>query len=468
MKVAFIHYHLKTGGVTSVIKQQVTALHDVCQTMILTGDRGQGSWPCPVVQIPELGYDRLGASAPPEQIAAKIQQTLIDAWPGGCDILHIHNPILAKNKHLLQVIKQLQPAGVNLFLQIHDFAEEGRPGAYFSEAYPQDCHYGVINTRDGRLLIMAGLEPSGVHWLPNAVEPLSVQAGRQPEPMVLYPVRAIRRKNIGEAILLSLFFEDGRRLAITQPPNSPADMASYQGWRQYVSQNKLKVEFDQGRQFDFSVLISSAQSMLTTSITEGFGFSFLEPWTAGKLLWGRRLPGPCADFEANGVLLPTLYDRIDLPLDWLDAKRFHERWRDAVISAAHAYGYTIASDTVEQGFADITQGGVVDFGLLNEYFQRRVISRILEIPAARAQLQTLNPCLIKPGLFAEADALIPNNRRAVARHFNLQSCRQRLWAIYGKVIRHPVRHQVNKKALWEAFFDLNRFSLLQWEAYDER
>lgn len=33
MKIAFIHYHLKTGGVTSVLKQQVETLRDVCDVL---------------------------------------------------------------------------------------------------------------------------------------------------------------------------------------------------------------------------------------------------------------------------------------------------------------------------------------------------------------------------------------------------------------------------------------------------
>jgi len=38
MKIAFIHYHLKTGGVTTVLKQQVEVLRDTCDIMVLTGE----------------------------------------------------------------------------------------------------------------------------------------------------------------------------------------------------------------------------------------------------------------------------------------------------------------------------------------------------------------------------------------------------------------------------------------------
>jgi len=180
MKVVLVHYHLKTGGVTTVVKQQIAALHGAGETLVLTGDRARAALPCPVVEIAELGYDRPGRADVPEIAAAKVLAAIDAHWPGGCDVVHVHNPTLAKNRQFLKIIKRLQEAGVPIFLQIHDFAEEGRPGAYFGEAYPEDAHYGVINRRDGRFLIAAGLDPAGVHHLPNAVMPLPVEAGLAP------------------------------------------------------------------------------------------------------------------------------------------------------------------------------------------------------------------------------------------------------------------------------------------------
>jgi hypothetical protein len=49
--------------------------------------------------------------------------------------------------------------------------------------------------------------------------------------------------------------------------------------------------------------MSGARTVLTTSLKEGFGFSFLEPWTAGIPVAGRRLEAVCLDFEDEGVAL---------------------------------------------------------------------------------------------------------------------------------------------------------------------
>ena len=64
MKIAFVHYHLKTGGVTTVLKRQIAAIQGACETLVLTGDRAATELPCKVVEIPELGYDQPGVSPP--------------------------------------------------------------------------------------------------------------------------------------------------------------------------------------------------------------------------------------------------------------------------------------------------------------------------------------------------------------------------------------------------------------------
>ena len=339
MKIAFVHFHLKTGGVTTVLKRQIMATREACEALVLTGDRASTKLPCKVVEIPGLGYDRPGFSPPgPDQIAGRVLTVLREIWPGGCDVLHVHNPTLAKNRQFLEIIKRLQLSGVNLFLQIHDFAEDGRPELYFEADYPADCHYGVINARDVGILKGAGLDGSGLHYLPNAVAGLPVKVDQRPKSHILYPVRAIRRKNLGEAILLSMFFADGRRLAVTQPPNSAPDASSYRDWIHWVKKARLPVDFAVGKNIDFGDLVASAQSVVTTSISEGFGLTFLEPWTAGKLLWGRRIGDICGDFEEKGIRFDALYDRIDVPLAWIDADSFFRDWHAAVSRAAGCYG----------------------------------------------------------------------------------------------------------------------------------
>ncbi|MEA3280553.1 MAG: glycosyltransferase family 1 protein, partial [Thermodesulfobacteriota bacterium] len=205
MKIAYIHYHLKTGGVTTVLRQQIEAVKNSCEPLVITGDPPESPFPADFVHIPGLAYHD-GSSEKvfkPENVAEAITAAIYSRWKDGCDILHVHNPTLAKNINFLKILKELQKRKINLFLQIHDFAEDGRPSAYFREEYLSDCHYGVINSRDYNILIEAGLKKGGLHKIFNTIKPFDLkQKNPVSKEYVLYPIRAIRRKNIGEAILL--------------------------------------------------------------------------------------------------------------------------------------------------------------------------------------------------------------------------------------------------------------------------
>ena len=467
MKIAFVHYHLKTGGVTTVIRQQVAALRGICDCLLITGERGTAEWPCRVIEIQELGYDRPGVERPSsDRIAERVIRALTEFWPRGCDVMHIHNPTLAKNRQFLQIIKRLQAFGVNLFLQIHDFAEDGRPGVYFEDDYPADCHYAVINTRDRELLKKAGLHDAGLHYLPNAVEALELATGCRPKRQILYPVRAIRRKNIGEAIILSLLLESGQCVAVTQPPNSPVDLSAYRDWLRWREANRVPVDFGAGQNKGFDRLVAESASMLTTSIAEGFGFAFLEPWTAGKGLWGRRLDGICDDFTTQGIQLSALYGRIDIPLAWFDAKAFRHSWYTAVAEAAACYGNPVESRDAEIAYGCLTRHGKVDLGLLSERFQRQVASRLMKTRSDRELLMELNPSLKAFGAHPASPAVIAANREAIVERYGRPQARRRLLTVYEGIVRHFVRHRIDKAVLQRSFFDLDRFSLLKWGAYE--
>jgi hypothetical protein len=467
MKIAFLHYHLRTGGVTTVLKQQIAALQDRCEILVLTGDRAGAKLPCRVVEIPGLGYDRPGVPPlAPDNLAGCVLKTLSDMWPGGCDLLHVHNPTLSKNRNLIQCIKWLQASGITLFLQVHDFAEDGRPGVYTREPYPADCHYGVINARDKQILVDAGLKSSGVHLIPNAVTPLPSMPGNVPEGLVLYPVRAIRRKNIGEAVLLSLCLRPGQYLGITQPPNSQQDRKSYLDWKAYVKKNGLNVDFDMGQYFDFPTLVAASSSMVTTSISEGFGFSFLEPWTAGKVLWGRRLGSICSDFEGNGLCLDTLYNRLDVPMDWFDADQLLQTWKMVVMHAAEILGHSFSQAHLQHVTGGWARDGLMDFCLLNEPCQRQVISHLLSDPDAKQHLQSLNPRVSAPRPEDDMSEMCINNRKVVSTHYGLKTYRDQLLSTYHRVVHEPVHQRIDKQAILDAFFDLERFFLLEWGTYE--
>ena len=469
MKIVFLHYHLKTGGVTTVIKQQVEALADNYEILVISGAAPQSDFPAKVIVIPELAYTTADSpSIDVRKVALSIKDSIRQAFQADCDVLHVHNPILAKNRHFLSILNQLQNEHVKLFLQIHDFAEDGRPFSYFSEAYPRDCHYGVLTSRDYEILLNAGLSTQGVHLVPNMITALPDRLEHQHQlndDSVLYPIRAIRRKNIGEAILLSLFFRNAERLIITLPPNSPVDMQSYRDWKAFVKKHRLTVDFDAGLKSDFRELVRAARFLITTSVSEGFGFSFLEPWITGKLLWGRNLSDVTRDFERNGIRLNHLYHQLEIPLDWIDRVSFFERWQACVQVVAKTFDHPIQETRLRSAFEEITVNERIDFGLLDEAFQQQVITRLLSGPENIETIRRINPFLIDPGSVDQIDNLIHQNKNAVVNRFDRESYRKRLDRIYASVRDIPVRHAIDKRVLLSNFINLHEFSLLKWCGY---
>lgn len=469
MKIAFIHYHLKTGGVTTVLRQQVEAIKDDCEVLVFTGTPPDQPFPADTITIKGLGYDVFCPNPPaPEDIASSIIKAIVSKFGGQCSVLHIHNPTLAKNKNFLSILKCLQQYNVRLFLQIHDFAEDGRPLSYYSDEYPSDCHYGVINSRDFGLLLKAGLKTDGLHKIFNIVKDFDLKpSDRSPQPRVLYPIRAIRRKNIGEAILLSLFFQKGESLVITLPPNSPVDINSYKGWKSFVEDNTLKVEFDAGLEHDFSDLVKTSLFLITTSITEGFGFSFIEPWLANKLVWGRRLPAICVDFEKNGVRLEHMYEQLRVPGSWVGEEEFFSKWQACILKNCDFFEYPMDTGRIQNAFSTITDDGTIDFGLLDEAFQKKIILHILSHKNAPETLMRLNPFLSAPGHVANPELLIKHNRLAVKKNYNRVLYRERLLEIYSRVANVSVNQRLDKSTILSHFLNLNEFSLLKWGKYGD-
>jgi hypothetical protein len=309
----------------------------------------------------------------------------------------------------------------------------------------------------------AGLKDTGLHRIINTVDGLEeMEVSGECQNRVLYPVRARRRKNVGEAILLSTFFKEDEILTLTLPPVSPVDLAAYSKWKRFAEENRLNIDFDAGRRHRFKKLVSESKYIITTSITEGFGFSFLEPWTAGKLLWGRKLPEICSDFENNGIRLNHLYTTLQVPLDWLDIDNVFRVWTKCIMENTLLYGYQIPEAEIKCSFDKLTKNNTIDFGLLNERFQKQIISKIITNREAKKKLIFLNTFLTDPGKTENGQALVEHNRETVRNLYNRSQYRQTLLDIYKKVAQTQVRHRIDKDRLLGSFFDLKNFSLLKW------
>lgn len=503
LAVALIHYHLRPGGVTRVMERAVESLGDEVDLLVLTGEASApGDLLTPITEpfhALEYSDEKL---ADTEKLAEDFRFTARSLLGREPDVWHIHNHALGKNSFTPQLVWYLANAGCRLLLQPHDFAEDGRPENYRllkdhlgddlnRMLYPIASHvwYAPINFRDKAFLEGIGLP--NVHELPNAVAknvgqalplpavvascsdaPLRVQPAQDGDERlprnktIVYPARAIRRKNIGEFLLWSLLAPEGYTFQSTLAPQNPVWQGYYNEWVEFAQELKLPVEFDAGRKYDFSELVQNAEALISSSIAEGFGLAFLEPWLEGKTLIGRKLPEITADFEDEGLDLSTLYSTLPVPLEWAGESGFFNALEMAMKQSYAAYSKPWKNEYLEQAKVELVMDGKVDFGILDETLQRNVIRHLVDNPADRTVL---------PPLFCEAFAkqdtfpkphtprLIENNQKVVQEHYSIEAYGKRLLGIYrdlaatepGKV------SSANAEALLDEFLKPERFNLLR-------
>ncbi len=469
MRIAFVHHHFRPGGVTKVISDQMNALKGSCEMLLITGEPPsiRPSFPC--VVTPEIAYDRdRKDKSGTRDIAYAIVKAASDVWPGGADLYHFHNPLLGKNKDLISALKILVAEKNKLLLQIHDFAEDGRPGGYSFDEYPTDSHYAVINKRDYKILLRSGLKEEGLHFIPNAVRSLQfVEHENVEKNVVLYPIRAIRRKNIGEAIFLSLFIGGRVKVGFSLEPTGPIDVKSYNDWKTFAREKHLKILFGLGIKYDYATVLAKTCSMITTSIKEGFGFSFLEPWTANRMLFGRTLKEICADFMNRGIDLSHLYDFIKVPLSFFDGDCFKRKWISCYRDKLIRYGIEISEGETENSFHRIIDKGWVDFGVLSEDLQRQVILNILDDKLKQKKILDLNPSLGNINVFNKSTSIIKQNKRIIEEEYSLEKSKQTLLGVYKRVLEWNITQSIDKRVLFHAFnIPENNYLLICDSSYD--
>jgi len=462
MYIALIHYHLLRGGVSSVIRHQTELLKQAgYQVLIITGEAPAESLDIPMAVLPLLAYDSVRAlkepaEEDPETLARAIEAAMRSHWGRLADVLHVHNPLLRKNTLLLPALKLLQNKGINLLLHNHDFAEDFRPDVYNAEqSYPENCHYGVINHRDYSFLHRAGLKKEGLHFLPNAVIPLKYAKGLERHRFV-YPVRAIRRKNIGEALLLSLFIPQGTSLTITLSPSATSpDLPYYEFWKHVARELSLPVEFEVGLREPIADIMGTAQAVITTSVKEGFGFSYLEPWTADVAVLGRRIGPILSDFEQDGIQFPHMYDSLDIPMAYLPPPLLRKKLEQILLDTYTAYHLEVEPHTLKTLTDDVFSKEVFDFGKLDEEFQMDIIEMAASNSIARQDIMDLNPFLetLASWDMKAHENLIQTNKELVLLHYSMEHALNQLQTAYTRVTSSPVQHRISKTVLLDLFLD---------------
>ncbi len=415
--VAIVHYHLRQGGVTRVIESASACLRAMgVDHVVLSGEPYTGAEPLPVRVIEDLGYRENPDAPDPSALAGAMRAAAFEALGTRAPLWHIHNHSLGKNSVFAESVAMLAHEGDPILLQIHDFAEDGRPKNYSNISDPARLyplaprvHYAFLNSRDRDLVVASGLPAGRAHFLPNPIVPPTPPqesggtqdgsdsgrggaAGPQ-SPVVRSPVRGIRRKNLGEILLLAALAPPGVRFAVTLGAENPHWQPVHDAWKRFAASSGLPVTLDAvGPQApvpragtSYYDWLSHATHLVTTSVAEGFGLAFLEPIALRKPLFGRDLPEITRDFRAAGIQPGRLYRRILVPEDQIDSDRLRDELVRALRATRAAYGREADPATVEATWRALHHPPRhLDFANLPESFQREIIRDA-------AQIQNPNP-----------------------------------------------------------------------------
>jgi len=472
MRIAILHFHLRPGGVTRVIELAAQALKEQgCNVLVISGEERPDSCRLEarsVQVVPALAYGGFPQQA--EELINGVEQACRKHWGAPADLIHVHNHALGKSFCLPLAVAQWANQGRALLLQMHDFAENGRPGNYqsllhhlggreelSSLLYPCGSHVGmaVLNSSDAQSLKVAGREKLPT-VLSNPVSlaeaddtPLNQELGVSRA--LVYPTRGIRRKNIGEAVFWAAQAQAGNLFIISSAPEDAASASIYQGWREFAQEAKLPILFDAARHLGRNVcsLVRGADACVTTSVEEGFGMAFLEPWLAGKAILGRDLPGVTQDFVQQEITLDHLYERLNVPLDLFAPGEVKAAVESSARRTLAAYGIEADEALLEKARRSVIREGTCDFGRLPEDLQRQAIRatphRTYDLPSP------------------PHGETISLNAARVRENYSLAAYGKKLSGIYGSLLGEktgPV-HFLQAGEVLKNFLRLDDFSALR-------
>lgn len=454
MKVAIVHYHLEPGGVTRVIENTIQSWENSDSRpkdwVILCGRPYPGEVLDKVKVIEGLDYASLQKAVDPKLLCQRLEDTAIQALGSSPDIWHVHNHSLGKNPSLTLAVAELAKKGAQMLLQPHDFAEDGRAenflnlGRSYKYAYPSgnQVHYAALNQRDQSFLKSAFKDyPSVIHLLPNAVpqvspknKPADLRSSdhKLPDHLFLYPVRAVRRKNLGELALLAASHPESH-FANSLGPTNPSFQKTYQKWQTFGKTLNLPLTYGLGERTNatFPELIEHASSIINVSIAEGFGLGFLEPWIFGKSLCGRNIPEITSDFSKAGVCLDNLYSKLWIDLTLIDQDLLKGQISKALSSNYRRYQVDMPEDCLNRAYSSMYSENRIDFGRIQEDIQMDIIRKVNKSQVLQKAIQD------QSHLEIVSPQVISKNRDSISKNFSQNSYGRRVLKIYSDVLNSP-------------------------------
>lgn len=384
VKLVIVHSHYRPGGVRRIVELGCVALvrhlrPRPTSVVLVGGEAPDPAWlaafrgllddlpmTCAIDQA--AGYAS-EMSARPAAIAIRIRALLARAMADATSsnsIVWAHNLGLGRN---LLLARELTRFCVHRRLALvshhHDWwfdnrwqrwPEMRRAGfrslaAVAATILPTapNVRHATINRCDWQILDRHFRVQAG--WVPNLAAPAhqpattpTRQARRwlrarlgETAPVWLVPCRLLRRKNLAEALLLTRWLRPEAWLVTTGGASS-ADETAYaaalataarrHGWRMRLG----VLAGGESDQPSVPTLLAASETVLLTSLQEGFGLPNLEAAAAGRPLIVRTLPNIAPDLAKFGYRFPQSYDEVLVTPELFDGPAEHrrqtQRWQD--------------------------------------------------------------------------------------------------------------------------------------------
>jgi len=393
LDLVIVHNHFRPGGVRRVIELGTPFLvkrlkPPVRRVMLVSGEGPAESWwrtfqdqlaPVPVVchNHPALKYVSEQPRPSAKTMAVRVRTFLSRLFAENSTkkaVVWAHNQALGRNLLLTRELERLcRRLGLLLIFHHHDWWfdnrwqrwPEIRASGFGSlsrvaqTVFPVDSsvRHVAINQHDAAVLQHHFPQLSG--WVPNpasvtTAEPLLDERAMRRwvhrqigtnAPLWVMPCRLLRRKNVAEALLLARWLRPGAWLVTTAGVSSPEEQpyaarlnsaAKRYGWPLRLS----VLAETEGRGPTVADLLAASETVLLTSLQEGFGLPFIEAAAARRPLIARALPNITPDLAKWGLALPQAYDElyVDTNLfDWWDERKRQAQlfwaWRDGLPKA---------------------------------------------------------------------------------------------------------------------------------------
>jgi glycosyltransferase involved in cell wall biosynthesis len=370
MTLVVLHYHYRPGGVRRVIELGLPGIVKssngrATKVLLAGGEAPPEEWlaglrrSLPGIEVVswvdrDFGYRKkreCGGEARTQRMSQACRELLLAAGPAPYAVW-VHNLSLGRNLALAAgLVAACRRRRVPLLLHHHDWWFDNR-----WDHLPHEVSRGsagihrvarwllpsagvvrhvAINRSDAAILKRQFGRSAA--WVPNPViatrrPAASVVRGARrwltdqlgdADPVWLVPCRLLRRKNLGEAILLARWLRPEAWLVTTAGVSSSDESAYGQRLEALVRREDWRVRLGilaQSSETDVpsvEALSQASETVMLTSLIEGFGLPYIEAAAARRPLIARALENVVPDLRCLGVELPYLYSEI-----WIDPALF--------------------------------------------------------------------------------------------------------------------------------------------------